>query len=159
MRTHRPFRPRCLAAGLIISWIVAIYVSAALIAGADLAPGYRGRPLGEAVWDLTDAISIQVKLAYALASSALLLGSRAVAMPRPLRTAADLALACAAMLLTLALLPPDWSQAFGIGLTGTRFDPSTLPRYLAAAILAGLTFTLADWKCGELAQPEEEPEP
>jgi hypothetical protein len=157
MRPHRPFRPRCLAAGLVVSWIVAIYASAALLAAADLAPGYRGRPVGEAVWNLTDAISVQAKLAYALASTALLLGSRAVPMPRPLRTAADLILACMAMLTVLALLPADWSQGFGTGLTGARFDPATLPRYLAAAILSGLTFSLADWRCGELAQltPED----
>ena len=156
MRTHRPFRPRCLAAGLIVSWILAIYVSSALLIAAGLAPGYRGRGLLAGLWDFTDQISFGAKLAYALASSALLLGSRAIPMSRPLRTAADVFLACAAMLLVLGLLPRDWSQGLGIGLTGQRFDPHALPRYLAAAALAGLVFTFADANCRNFASRDED---
>ena len=60
------------------------------------------------------------------------------------------ALGALAMLL-LAFLPEAWSRGFGIGLTGARFDPATLPWYLIGGAAAGLAFSLADAKCGELS--------
>ncbi len=156
MRPHRPFRPRCLAAGMIFAWIVAIYLSAALIAAAGVLPGYGGRGVADVTWELTDQVSFAAKLGYAAALTALLLGSRLISMPRPVRTALDVILACAAMLLVLALLPQDWSAGFGIGLTGRRFDADTLPRYLIAAAVSGLTFTIADAKCRDFDYPAGE---
>jgi hypothetical protein len=147
-RPHRPFRPRCVILGMILAWIVALYVPAFLIA----ATGTIGdiNPFA-AMWALTDRIALPAKLAFAALFAALILASRRVPVGPHFRIAADAALGALAMLLVLALLPEGWSRGIGIGLTGQRFDPATLPWYLLGGALAGPVFTLADRKCGELS--------
>lgn len=151
-RPHRRFRPRCLFLGMILGWVVAIYVPSALIAAFGLAP--PGTPPGilAATWHMTDEIGPIAKLIYAALAAALFLGSRRIAMSRFARAITDAILGAIAMLLLLAFLPEAWSRGIGIGLTGERFDPQLLPIYLLGGALAGLTFSLADAKCGELRQ-------
>lgn len=149
-RPHRRFRPRCLILGMILAWIVALYVPAFLIAATGVLGD--GNPLA-AMWALTDRVSLAAKLAVAALFAALLLASRRLAMPPHARIAADAVLGALAMLVLLALLPESWSRGIGIGLTGRRFDPATLPCYLLGGALAGLVFALADLKCGELTTP------
>lgn len=156
-RPHRRFRPRCLFLGMIFGWVVAIYVPSAMIAAFGLAP--PGTPPGiiAATWHMTDEIGPIAKLAFAALAAALLLGTRLAAMPRTARAAADAALGVLAMMLLLAFLPEAWSRGIGIGLTGQRFDPALLPIYLLGGALSGLTFSLADAKCGELRYAESAP--
>lgn len=146
-RPRRPFRPRCLALGMIAAWIVAQFVPSLIIA----ATGAVGTP-GDlaATWTIADQMGFRAKATQALLLTALLLGSRRLAMSERPRIALDALLGAAAMLLLLAILPESWSTGIGIGLTGQRFDPATLPAYLAGGLLAGLAFNLADRKCGEL---------
>jgi hypothetical protein len=49
--------------------------------------------------------------------------------------AMNIVLGIAAMALTLALVPADFSRGFGVGLTGARFDPIVLPLYVASGAL------------------------
>lgn len=146
-RSYRPFRPRCLLLGMVLAWIVAAYLPALLIGALDrAAPG----SILAAMWAMTDNVALAAKLAYALLFAALLLGSRRVRLGQTARATADGVLGALAMLLLLAFLPESWSRGFGIGLTGARFDSLATPCYLLGGALAGLTFTLADAKCGEL---------
>jgi len=153
-RPHRRFRPRCLFLGMIFGWVVAIYVPSALIAAFGFSP--PGTPPGilAATWHMTDEIGPFAKLTFAALAAAFFLGTRLAPMPRIARAAADAALGMLAMFLLLAFLPEAWSRGIGIGLTGQRFDPSLLPLYLLGGALAGLTFSLADAKCGELRHSE-----
>ena len=70
---------------------------------------------------------------------------------RPTRQSARIALAIAgalaAMLVTIALLPADWSRGFAIGLGGNRFDPSLLAAYVTGAAAAGLSFAMSVSRC------------
>jgi hypothetical protein len=133
---------------MILAWIVALYVPAFLLAATH--PVGEGNPLA-VMWTLTDRMALAAKLAFAAIFAALILASRRVPLGPKIRIAADAALGALAMLLVLALLPEGWSRGIGIGLTGQRFDPATLPWYLLGAALAGPVFTLADRKCGELS--------
>jgi len=136
---------------MLLAWIVAFYLPAFLIA----ATGHAGSGSAlSAMWLMTDRVGLAVKLALGVLFIILLLGHRrAIALPTPIRAAADALLGALAMFLLLAFLPESWSRGFGIGLTGTRFDPDTLPWYLLGGLAAGLVFTLADAKCGELRTP------
>lgn len=147
---HRRFRPRCLFLGMIFGWVVAIYVPSALIAAFGLAPPGTPEGILAATWHMTDEIGPFAKLTFAALAAAFFLGTRLAPMPLALRAAADAALGALAMFLLLAFLPADWSRGIGIGLSGQRFDPALLPIYLLGGALAGLTFSLADAKCGEL---------
>jgi hypothetical protein len=155
MRTDRPrrrFRPRCLALGMILAWIIALYVPKFVIAAAGVVNGPDG--VLATTWYLTDQVEISAKVALALLTTTLLLAARLVPLGPQLRLFADALLGTAAMLLLLALLPASWSDGIGIGLTGRRFDPMTLPAYLVGGFLAGLAYSLADQKCGELTPPD-----
>lgn len=149
----RPFRPRCLFAGMIFGWVAALYVPSLLFALFGLAPPGTPEGIVAATWHLTDEIGPVAKLAFAAIAGALLIGTRRIAMGASLRTVADAALGTLAMLLLLAFLPERWSRGIGIGLTGARFTMPFLAIYLAGGALAGLAFNLADRKCGELARP------
>ena len=154
-RPHRPFRPRCLVLGMVLAWIVAFYLPALLIAAA----GHAGSGSAlSAMWLMTDRVGLTVKLALGVLFIAFLIGTRRlITLPPAVQAAADALLAVLAMLLLLAFLPEGWSRGFGIGLTGERFDPDTLPWYLIGGAAAGLTFTFADAKCGELRPGESAP--
>lgn len=142
-RPHRLFRPRCLILGMVLAWIAALYLPLILIAAAG--------PSGiTASWAMADAVSIPAKLGFALIFAALILASRRFPLGPQARVAADAVLGALAMLLLLAFLPQAWSRGFGIGLTGARFDAVATFCYLAGGLAAGLVFTLADAKCGEL---------
>ncbi|HEY0411912.1 MAG TPA: hypothetical protein VGD66_02075 [Allosphingosinicella sp.] len=142
-------RPKCFLLALLLAWVVAVFLSSALIALAHLSPLAQARRFPASVWAVADEVGPAAKLAFVLLLAPLLLLAEALAPPR-LRAALAILLACAAMLLALALVPAAWSRGFGIGLTGARFDPSTLPIYLGSAALAGLSFSLSLARCGAL---------
>lgn len=138
---------------MVLAWLVALYVPALLIAATTNIGA--ANPF-VAMWELTDAVDIIVKLGFALVFSAFVMAGRLIPLGPRTRMIADALLGVAAMALLLALIPADWSRGFGIGLTGARFDPATLPSYLFGGLLAGLLFTTADARCGELRTPRSE---
>lgn len=147
MRPTRPLRPRCVFIGLIVAWVVAIYVPSFLLPAVGLAPLAPGQTLPAATWAMADEVAPFAKLGYAAILSALLLGVRKLALNRLALIAADVALACVAMLAVLALLPQGWSRGFGIGLTGTRFAAGPTLVYLVGAAFSGFTFSLVEANC------------
>lgn len=154
MRTDRPripFRPRCLALGMVAAWIVALYIPCFVIAAAGVVNGPGG--ILATAWTLADQVELSAKAAQSLFLTALLLAARMLPLGPQLRLVADALAGVAAMLLLLALLPAGWSDGLGIGLTGRRFDPTTLPSYLLGGLLAGLTFSLAERQCGRFNLP------
>jgi hypothetical protein len=148
----RPVRPKCFFLAITLAWAVAIFLSSALVALAGLSPLALGKSLPHAAWAVADEVGPAAKLAFVLIAAPLLF-----ACVTRLRGAAALAAeavsACAAMLLTLALLPQAWSRGFGIGLTGARLDPVPLAIYLASAAVAALAFHLSESKCRRTLSP------
>ncbi|CAA9535758.1 MAG: hypothetical protein AVDCRST_MAG91-3394 [uncultured Sphingomonadaceae bacterium] len=140
-------RPRCVFLGLIMAWVVAIYLPSLLLPAVGLMPLAPGQSLPAATWALADEVAPLAKLAYAAILSTLLLGVRRLALNRIALIAADVALACIAMLAVLALLPEDWSRGFGVGLTGTRFAAGPTLVYLVGAAFSGFTFSLVEANC------------
>ena len=63
------------------------------------------------------------------------------------RLAGGVALGMAAMIATIALVPPHLSRGFAAALTGARFDGPTLPLYLLGGALAGAAFVLSVERC------------
>lgn len=147
-RPRRPFRPRCLALGMVIAWIVALYFPSFILAATGAVSTLDG--ILAATWALADRVGLPAKAMLALLTAALLLAARRLPLGPRLRLAADGLLGAVAMFLLIALLPAAWSDGIGVGLTGRRFDPATLPAYLAGGLLAGLAYSYADRKCGEL---------
>jgi hypothetical protein len=144
-------RPRCFFIALVFGWVAAVYLPAAIIAASGLSPLAAGRSLPGAIWAVADETAPAAKLGFALAFALLLFARRRLLASFTL--AADMAAGGAAMLLVLALLPQYWSRGFGIGLGGTRFDPTLLAIYLASGALAGLGFSLSEAGCGKRATP------
>lgn len=147
MTTTRSLRPRCVFLGLIMAWVVAIYVPSFVLPAVGLALLAPGQSLPAAAWAMADEAAPLAKLSYAAILSAFLLGVRRLALNRFALIAADVALACVAMLAVLALLPEDWSRGFGIGLTGTRFATGPTLVYLVGAAFSGFTFSLVEANC------------
>jgi len=150
-----PIRPKCFFIALIAAWVVAIFLPSAIVAAAGLSPLAAGRNLAAATIEVADEVAPAAKILFALLLASLLYARRkwlpVAALP------ADMLVACVAMLTVLALLPPDWSRGFGIGLAGTRFDPTLLAIYLLGAALAGLAFHLAERKCLRRDYPDDSP--
>ena len=147
MTPNRPLRPRCMFIGLIMAWVVAIYVPSFLLPALGLTSLAPGRSLAAAAWAMADEVAPLAKLGYAAFLSTLLLGARRLPLAGIALAAADVALACTAMLVVLALLPEDWSRGFGIGLTGTRFATGPTLVYLVGAAFSGFTFSMVEANC------------
>jgi hypothetical protein len=144
----RPISLKCVFVAWILGWATAVYLPSALIAAAHLSPLADGRSLPAATFAVADEVAPFAKIGFALAFALLLLGTRKLSVLRRLTAAlTDAALAAAAMLLTLTLLPADWSRGFGIGLTGVRFSPDVTAIYLLGAALAGVVFAISEGRC------------
>jgi hypothetical protein len=144
--SFRPVRPKCFFLAITLAWAVAIFLSSALVALAALSPFAVGKSLPAATWAVADEVGPAAKLAFVLVAAPLLFAS-ATRLRGAAALAAEIASACTAMLLTLALLPQSWSRGFGFGLTGTRLDPAALTIYVASAAIAALAFHLSEAKC------------
>jgi hypothetical protein len=141
-----PFRLKCFFLALTLAWVIAIFLSSAVVALAGLSPLAHGKALPQATWAVADEVAPAAKIAFVLILAPLLYGSeRRLRGTRAL--AANVAAPCAAMLLALLLVPQDWSRGFGIGLSGTRLDPLPLALYLASAAVAGIAFHLSSARC------------
>ena len=136
----------------LISWAIAVFLPSALIASFALAPHGPAvtsiTTLPAATWGVADEMGPAAKLLLgACIFAAFLLVERS----RPARQFTRIALAVIgaliAMLVTIALLPADWSHGFATGLGGNRFDPSLLATYLTGAAAAGLTFAMSVSRC------------
>lgn len=149
-----PFRLKCFFLALTTAWAIAIFLSSALVALAGLSPLARGKALPQATWAVADQVAPAAKIAFVLILAPLLYASE-----RRLRGAsaliADVASACAAMLLALLAVPLAWSRGFGIGLTGARLDPLPLAFYLASAAVAGIAFHFSHARCRRVLAPDE----
>ena len=149
----QPIRPRCFFVALVAGWAVAIFLPSLIVAAAGLSPLAAGRNLAAATIEVADEVAPAAKIGFALLLGALLYARRkwtaAPALP------ADLLIGCAAMLAVLAFLPLPWSRGFGIGLSGSRFDPALLAIYLAGGALAAVAFHLGERRCLRRDYPDE----
>jgi hypothetical protein len=151
-----PNRPslKCLFVAWIFGWVVAIYLPSALVALADLSPLAEGRSLPAATFAVADEVAPAAKIGFALLLGLLAIAVRRLSLRRPLEFAADVAAACLAMFLMLALLPREWSRGFGIGLTGERFQSEALAIYLVGAVFSGLVFSISHRRCQRRNRPQ-----
>ena len=148
MTAGRPISLKCFFTAWIFGWVVAIYVPSALIALSGISPLSAGKSFFGALLAVADEVAAAAKIGFAALLALMLFGARKAAPPRRrVAVAADMVLACLAMLATLLLLPAEWSRGFGIGITGARFDRDATLIYLAGAALAGLSFSLAEARC------------
>lgn len=148
MPEARPASLKCVFIAWIFGWVTAIYLPSALIAALGLSPLAEGRSLPAATFAVADEVAPFAKIGFAIAFALFMVTARKLLRARGFAALlADAVLAAAAMLLTLAALPADWSRGFGIGLTGERFAPDVTAIYLLGAVLAGLVFAIAEARC------------
>ena len=145
--------PKCFFAALIFAWATFIFLPSALIALAGLSPPTAGKTFLAATFAIADEVAPAAKIGFALILAALLFAARRLVRRSP-PVILDVALACAAMLVTLALLPASWSRGFGIGLTGVRFALAPLAAYLVGSAFAGLLFNFSEAKCRRRDYPD-----
>lgn len=144
----RPPSLKCFFIAWIFGWVTAIYLPSGVIAALGLSPLAEGRGLPAATFAVADEVAPFAKIGFAIAFGLFMIGARRLLRVRGLAAIlADAALAAAAMLLTLAVLPADWSRGFGIGLTGERFAPDVTAIYLLGAVLAGILFSISESRC------------
>ncbi|MFL6858498.1 MAG: hypothetical protein ACJ8EB_11410 [Allosphingosinicella sp.] len=150
--SFRPVRPKCFFLAITLAWAVAIFLSSALVALAGLSPLAAGKGLPQATWVVADEVGPAAKLAFVLILAPLLFAS-VTRLRGAAALAAEIASGCAAMLLTLLLLPESWSRGFGIGLSATRLDPALAAIYLASAAVAAVAFHFSLAKCRRTLVP------
>lgn len=138
-----------------------VFVSSALIVvwavPNTMAQGGVGHPATiAAIWRVADEMAPAAKLLLvALFAVLFWFGERWPRAGTPWhqppsarkRCALNIVLGVAAMVLTLALVPVDFSRGFGVGLTGARFDPAVLPVYLLSGALGAIAFTFSVARC------------
>lgn len=132
----------------IAGWVVAIFLPSVIIAflglsqeAAPIASGFDKLPW--TTWVVADEVGPFAKLSMgALLLAALLLIVRSRATRMPGLFLAGLTSGSLSVLIPIALLPDRFSRGFGIGLTGERFDPVTLPIYLFGGAAAGFVFAI-----------------
>jgi hypothetical protein len=125
-----------------------VYLPSAAIALARLSPMALDRGFFAATFAIADEVAPAAKIGFALLMALMLFAARKLSnFRRGTTLALDIALACVAMCLVIALLPADWSRGFGVGLSGVRFAPEVTLVYLASAAASGLAFHLSERKC------------
>ncbi len=140
-----PLTSRCFWTSLVFAWVAVIFLPSIFIALFGLSPAAAGEEVLSAVLEIADEVAPAAKLSFPLLFGGSLLLARRLG--RDTGATLNALFACIAALLALALLPADLSRGFGVGLTGTRFDPALLPIYLGSAAVAGLVFTSAERRC------------
>ena len=144
---------RCSGPAWIVAWAVGVFGSSALIAYFGLsAPaalmGSGFDRLLATTWAVGDDVGPAAKLLFgALLAIAFFATGRLALRSAPVRYGANAVAGGVAMAGTLLLIPAEYSRGFGVGLTGGRFDPASLPLYLIGAAAAGLTFTALLARC------------
>jgi hypothetical protein len=141
---------RCTLTALLAAWVTMVFgTSLLLVAFGPLGPGPASlQELAREVWKGADDMGPTVKLLLIVLFGMQVLGGRRLDPERPgPGLAIKAALGALAMLLTLALIPEPLSRGFGVGLTGARFDPATLPIYLCGGALGGVVFALSRQRC------------
>lgn len=144
---------RCTAVALLWAWIAMVFGSSALLVLAGVAGGPGGarglQGVLAATWRVADEVGPAAKILLIATFAALVLAAERLMGRRGAgwRYAVNIGLGAAGTLLTLALIPAGLSRGFGIGLTGARLDPSTLPFYLAGGVLGAVAFTASAARC------------
>lgn len=138
---------RCVLAGWVSAWAIAIFLSSAVLAHLRMAPA-AGDCGASCFFAVADEVSPQAKLVFGVTLGLLMSLARRVADDRLYPAiASDAAAALAAMIGTLALLPADWSRGFGAGIFASRFALWPTIIYLACAFVAALIGTLIERSC------------
>jgi hypothetical protein len=156
---------RCWLVALLSGWVTMVFASSALIVlrgvpNAMTRPGMGSPGPIAATWRVADEMGPAAKLLLVVLFAALMWlaervrGQQAPAVPKSARQkqrwatyAVNIVLAIAAMLLTLAFVPANYSRGFGIGLTGVRFSVLALPVYVVSAALGALAYTVSLARC------------
>jgi hypothetical protein len=148
MRSDRSVPIRCFFAAWIFGWVIAIYLPSAVVALTGLSPVGAGRSIPSAIFAVADEVAPAAKLLFAGLFGGLVLAARKFSPVQGSPVIVlNMVLALAAMLLVVALLPPEWSRGFGIGLTGKRFALDATLIYAAGGLLSGLVFSLSEARC------------
>jgi hypothetical protein len=145
MRSARLFKSKCFFVAWVFGWVTAIYVPSVLITVAGLSPLTTGSNFFSDVFAVADEVAPAAKLAFAI-----LFGIFLILVPKvenALATTINMALAAAAMLLVVALIPEEWSRGFGIGLAGTRFAALPTAIYFSGGLLSGFVFSVSEARC------------
>lgn len=144
---------RCAGPAWVIGWAVAVFLPSAIIAFAGISA--HSRPigsgfahLGATTFAVADEVGPAAKLLLGALLAGLWFGAARLRPTTPVQAvAANVAAGVAAIIGALLLVPADYSRGFGVGLTGARLDPHTLPVYLLGGIAAGLAFTQSLRRC------------
>ena len=148
MAAARVISPKCFFIAWIFGWVVAVYLPSAAIALARLSTLTKDQGFFAATLAIADEVSPAAKIGYAVLLALLLFAARRLPKLRRNSTLVlDVALACLAMLLVIALLPAEWSRGFGVGLSGVRFEAEATVIYLTSAAASGFTFHRSEAKC------------
>lgn len=132
----------------LICWCLAIYLPSFGIACSGLSPQAvaAGGSIFVRTFVVADWMSASAKLLFgALLIPGMWLTTRVAGLIG--RLAAGSSISVMAMIVDLGLLPATLSRSFGIGLTGSRFDPAVLPYYLGGAAIAGAAGVAAHYRC------------
>lgn len=160
-RTQAARPLRCWLLALLSGWVTTVFGASALIVLRSVPNAMTRSGLGSpgwlpATWRVADEMAPAAKLLLvALVAILLWLGERSVPQSPGTDGSArwwwpyvrNGVLGATAMLLTLALVPTTFSRGFGVGLTGARFDPMTLPLYLLSAGLGAIVYTFSVTRC------------
>lgn len=147
------FRFRCYFSSWIAAWAVAVFLPSAAIAylglsesATDIGIGFNN--LLATTWKVADDVG---PLAKIMTGTLLALFSVVAFAVLPRNSLAH-TLSCAsagllAIVLTLLLIPAEYSRGFGIGLTGARIDQNTLPIYAVCGLISGLVLRAVNHRC------------
>lgn len=140
---------RCFGLAWVSGWAVAIYLPSVLIAWARLPGAFDLRRLFADTWHVADEMAPGAKLMLGGLLLALFLLADRVGRGKGQAVLVSLCAGASvvAMLLTLLLIPADWSRGFGIGLTGERLPVGLLPFYLGGAAIGGVVRALSAVRC------------
>jgi hypothetical protein len=152
VNTQTPLR--CTLGALLAAWVTMVFGSSTLLAVAGLGgpahvAGGSQVSIARAVWEVADNVGPAGKIQLILVFAVLTIAVRAWRSDREMliQFGVHAALGAAAMCVTLATIPAGLSRGFGLGLTGTRLDPVTLPYYLLSGVAGGVAYMLAERRC------------
>jgi hypothetical protein len=143
----------CSFSSWIAGWAVAVFLPSAAIAyfgisesAANIGEGFNH--LLATTWKVADNVGPLAKLMI----GALLALFNTLALVTIKHNNLTQAIGCAsagmlAIVLTLVLIPAEYSRGFGIGLTGARIDQNTLPIYVVCGLISGLALRSMHHRC------------
>ncbi|UYY57299.1 hypothetical protein [Sphingomonas sp. S2-65] len=139
---------RCFGIAWVAGWAVAVFLPSGLIAWDRLpAGGFALRRLAADSWHVADAMAPGAKLMLGGLLLALFLLADRLGPGERMAGVLGAIAGLTAMLLTLLLIPAEWSRGFGTGLTGERLPMGLLPFYLGGAAVAGVVRALSAARC------------